>query len=81
MDIVDDMENPQQENAEAEGPKPAGTDGPSQPLQLSEIEQQILDLYDRLEELMLETSLLRVQGTISNGTKIQSSLFIHLNMI
>jgi hypothetical protein len=64
------MESPQQEDAEVVGPKPAGTDGSPQPLRLSEIEQQILQLYDRLEELKLEISLLRVQGTISNGRKI-----------
>jgi hypothetical protein len=39
-------------------------------LQLSEKENQILELYDRLEEIMMETSLLQAQdaqATVSNG--------------
>jgi hypothetical protein len=38
------------------------------PLQLSEKEREILQLYDRLEEIRLETSLLRAQETVSDGT-------------
>jgi len=34
-------------------------------LQLSELERQILDLYDRLEELQLEISLLNAQAKSS----------------
>jgi hypothetical protein len=39
-------------------------------LRLSEKESQILELYDRLEEIMMETSLLQAQNaqaTVSNG--------------
>jgi hypothetical protein len=39
-------------------------------LQLSEKERQILELYDRLEEIMMEISLVQAQDaqtTVSNG--------------
>lgn len=44
-------------------------------LQLSEKENQILELYDRLEEIKLEISLLQAQETVPNGRTL-SPLFI-----
>lgn len=37
------------------------------PLQLSEMESQILELYDRLEEIQLEISFLEAQENVPNG--------------
>src|SRR5277367_6753003 len=46
-------------------------------LQLSETESKILELYDRLEEIRLEISLLQTQGAVPEG-RIPSTLFLHL---
>lgn len=39
-------------------------------LQLSENETQILELYDRLEEIKLEISLLQAQENVPNGRNL-----------
>jgi hypothetical protein len=39
-------------------------------LQLSEKESQILELYDRLEEINLEISLLQAQENVPNGRNL-----------
>ncbi len=44
------------------------------PLQLSEKERQILELYDRLEEIKLETSLLQAQETIPDDGRLSIRL-------
>lgn len=49
-------------------------------LQLSEKESQILALYDRLEEIMMETSLLQAQdaqSTLSIGRFYQPDSFLY----
>lgn len=50
-------------------------------LQLSEKERQILELYDQLEEIMLEISLLQTQDTIPNGRSSSTLLVRHLKHI
>jgi hypothetical protein len=47
--------------------KDDGPDGGFTELQLSELEHQILDLYDRLEELQLEIALLSVPDPTPDG--------------
>ena len=44
-------------------------------LQLSEKESQILELYDRLEEIKLEISFLQAQENVPNG-RILSPIFL-----
>lgn len=39
-------------------------DGGFTPLRLSKLEQQILDLYDRMQDMQLEISLLQVSESI-----------------
>lgn len=46
-------------------------------LQLSEKESQLLELYDRLEEIKLEISLLQTQDTVHNGRGL-FTLFVYL---
>jgi hypothetical protein len=46
-------------------------------LELSEKEAQMLELYDQLEDISLEISLLQTQNTVPNGRSL-STLLIHL---
>jgi hypothetical protein len=50
------------------------------PLQLSEKESQILELYDRLEEIKLEISLLQAQENVPNGRNL-SPTFLTLSIV
>jgi hypothetical protein len=70
-----DMENTLAENRAL---KPTDTGEPSPPLQLSEVEQQILDQYGRLLELQLEISLLQAQETIHDGKNISLRLIYNI---
>ena len=61
--------------------EPASDNAVSSPtLQLSEKESQILELYDRLEEIKLEISLLQAQENVPNGRNF-SSIFLPLSNV
>jgi hypothetical protein len=51
---------------EMEGVEVTGTEVDSPPL-MTEQERRILQVYDRLEELRLEISLLKARGVLSQG--------------
>jgi hypothetical protein len=51
--------------------EPRSGNAPSPPtLQLSEKESQILELYDRLEDLKLDISFLQAQESVPNGMSL-----------
>lgn len=49
-----------------EGVEMASTENQSSPL-LTEEEERVLEIYERLEELQLEIALIKAQGVLSQG--------------
>jgi hypothetical protein len=56
---------------EMEGLESTNPDTSNPPL-MTEDEQRVLEVYDRLEELQLEIALLKAQGLLSQGKFMQA---------